>query len=211
LGSDAKRKAREKAVKKRLAKERHFAKLKRGVPPGFIAKYADPNSLAVCGPVLKAIWTVPPALAKALTDSSRQIPAPLPGYMLIDTGAASTCIALDAARELGLSALRLEQSYGAGGLHELPVFGAQLTIIIIDPMGREVSMGGDLQVKGIPELGEYFRNVPVQFADAAFPRRMVGLIGRDLLRHATFVYKGSIGQFDFKLDLGSLTQRIPGT
>ena len=86
-----------------------------------------------------------------------------------------------------------------------------MTIIIVDPMGRDVSMGGDLQVKGIPELGEYFRNVPVQFADAAFPRRMVGLIGRDLLRHATFVYKGSIGQFDFKLDLGSLTQRIPGT
>jgi hypothetical protein len=130
--------------------------------------------------------------------------------MLIDTGAASTCIALDAAGELGLTPLRLEKSYGAGGLHELPVFGVQLTIIIVDHMGREISVKGDLQAKGIPELGEYFRNLPVQFADA-FPRRMVGLIGRDLLRHSTFTYKGSIGQFDFKLDLGSLTQGVPGT
>lgn len=130
--------------------------------------------------------------------------------MLIDTGAASTCIALDAAQELALTPLRLEKSYGAGGLHELPVFGAQLTIIIVDHMGREVTVNGDLQAKGIPELGEYFRNLPVQFQDA-FPKRMVGLIGRDLLRHATFVYKGSIGQFDFKLDLNTLAQRIPGT
>jgi hypothetical protein len=210
LGSSAKRKAREKAVKKRLAKERHFAKMKRSVPPGFITKYGDPSHLAICGPVLKASWSVPPALAKVLTDSSRPIPKPIPGYMLIDTGAASTCIALDAAQELGLVPLRYEKSYGAGGLHELPVFGVQLTISIVDHVGRQTTVGGDLQAKGIPELGDYFRNIPIQFLDS-FPKRMVGLIGRDLLRHATFVYKGSVGQFDFKLDLGSLAQGVPGT
>ena len=130
--------------------------------------------------------------------------------MLIDTGASATCIALDVAQELGLAPLRQEKSYGAGGLVEHPVFGLQLTINFIDPVGRQVAVGGDIQAKGIPDLGDYFRHVPMDTPDP-FPKRMVGLIGRDLLRHATFVYKGSVGQFDFRLDLGSLSQAVPGT
>ena len=184
--------------------------MKRGIAPGFIAKYSDPTSLAVCGPILKASWSVPPALAKALAEAARTVPNPIHGYMLIDTGASATCIALDVAQELGLAPLRQEKSYGAGGLVEHPVFGLQLTINFIDPVGRQVAVGGDIQAKGIPDLGDYFRHVPMDTPDP-FPKRMVGLIGRDLLRHATFVYKGSVGQFDFRLDLGSLSQAVPGT
>ncbi len=209
MGSQAKRKVREKTKKKLLAREKHLAQMRRGVPPGFITKYGDPASLAVCGPILKATWSVPPALAQALATSGRAAPNPISGYMLIDTGAAGTCIADDAAQELGLSPLRYEKSYGAGGLHNLPVYGVQLTIIILDA-GQQVSVTGDLQAKGIPELGDYFRHVPMQTQDP-FPKRMVGLLGRDLLRHAIFVYKGSVGQFDFRLDLGSLSQAVPGT
>jgi hypothetical protein len=130
--------------------------------------------------------------------------------MLVDTGASATCIALDAAQELGLSPLRYEKSFGAGGLHELPVFGVLLTITFANPMGGEYGANGDIQAKGIPELGEYFRRIPIHSKDS-FPLRMIGLIGQDLLRHATFVYKGSLGQFDFKLDVHSLPQTMPGT
>jgi len=209
LGSQAKRKAREKAKKQRIARERHLAKKKRGVPPGSITKYSTPESLAVCGPILKATWSVPPALAQALAEGGESAPNPVVGYMLVDTGASATCIALDAAQELRLSPLRYAKSYGAGGLHELPVFGVLLTITFSDPMGGQHGVNGEVEAKGIPELGEYFRRLPME-SKGSFPMRMIGLIGRDLLRHATFVYKGSIGQFDFKLDMGSFAQVIQG-
>jgi hypothetical protein len=116
-------------------------------------------------------------------------------------------MALDVAQELQLKAVRLQSTYGAGGLHQNEVFEAVLTISIVDPSGSQLSIGGEIQAMAVPRLGEYFQAMGASSADP-FPARMIGLVGRDLLRHATLVYEGSKGSFEFKVDVSSLQQDV---
>lgn len=150
---------------------------------------------------------MPKALELALGQAGRPIPQPVYGYMLIDTGARRTSMALDVAQEMRLQAIGIQNTYGAGGLHSNEVFEALLTISIADKTGAQVSVNGEIQAMGIPRLNEYFQQLQIQTSDP-FPRRMIGLVGRDLMRHATLTYMGSKGQFEFKLDLSSFQQTI---
>jgi len=36
------------------------------------------------------------------------------------------------------------------------------------------------------------------------PVRMIGLLGRDCLRHGTFTYRGAEGRIDLRLDLATI-------
>jgi hypothetical protein len=123
--------------------------------------------------------------------------------MLIDTGASHTCMALEVAKELGLSPIRLMETYGAGGLHRNPVFEAALRISIADGRGNQTSLDLNSQVMGIPDFGRHLPNDALQVPDN-FPTRMIGLLGRDFLRIATLTYDGSRGVVDIRLDLSQL-------
>lgn len=154
------------------------------------------------GPILKATWFVPDALEAQLRQNNLPVSPPVFGYMLIDTGAANTCIALDVAQELGLTPTGIKESYGSHGKQQSQVFAAKLKLSIGDQAGNQVQVEGTREVIGIPELGDYFKQMPVQDT-GAFPWRLIGLIGRDFLAYTTFTYRGSAGEFEFKLDLGS--------
>ena len=127
--------------------------------------------------------------------------------MLIDTGAVGTSMAQDVSEGLQLKAIRIQETYGAGGLHRNPVFEAILGFSIQGKHGNLLSLSGEIQAMGIPRLQEYMRSLGLQTPDG-FPSRMIGFLGRDLLRHATLTYEGSKGRFEFKLDLSTLQQTI---
>ena len=123
--------------------------------------------------------------------------------MLVDTGATATCMALDAAEELGLTRVRLQTTYGVGGRHDNAVFEAFL-MLAIDNEGVRTTITANLQVMGVPELGTVLSHVPLVTGTEAFPKRLIGLLGRDFLRHATLVYRGSQGIVEIKVDLATM-------
>jgi hypothetical protein len=109
--------------------------------------------------------------------------------MLIDTGATNTCMALDVAEELNLSPVGIKPSYGVGGLHHNKLFEAYLTITVADSFGQRTTVESFRQVAGVPDLNKVFNALGVQTAEADdFPKRLIGLLGREFLRHATLVY-----------------------
>lgn len=122
--------------------------------------------------------------------------------MLIDTGATKTCMALDVAQELGLKPIRLEKTYGAHGLQESEVFHARLEVAFVGG-GNQTSMKGDIDVKGVKDLGAFMNTLKLETSDM-FPKRLIGLLGREWLRHGTLLYEGTKGRFQFTLDLSSL-------
>jgi hypothetical protein len=151
------------------------------------------------GPLFIGRWWVPAALAEALAKSGRTVPPPVTGAILIDTGADGTCISTAVATTaLGLNPLRMQLGYGAGGTHQSPVFFAQFEFSIVDPKGIRTSFAWEQEVLGIPDL-EHRR---VTYAGREFA--VIGLLGRDILRHCRMEYDGPAGTVRMQVDTSAL-------
>jgi hypothetical protein len=172
--------------------------------PTVVASYANPNSLVAAGPLIKAAWSVPPALADALRASGRPVPNAVPGLLLIDTGATKTCMALQVARELKLNAVGFSKALGAGGLVEHEDFMAHLAVTISDSFGNMTLVEADQRVAGIPELDKSLNPARIHHSDPSHPMRVIGLLGRDFLQHTTLIYHGSRGVVELVLDVRSM-------
>ncbi len=217
--SKRKKSGRGDAVLRKLRREREEKKVTRasllpsdttGSPvPGsqIVSDYGNPRALAELGPLVKGSWSVPPPLAESLRQLGRSVPPKIQGYLLIDTGAHQTCLALDVAEELHLHPVRIAKGYGAGGLHENKVFEVFLEIENRDSFGNVVVVQSHRQAAGIPELGKYLDPAKVKTPDD-HPIRLIGLLGREFLQHATLVYRGSRGIIELVLDHDSFPKKL---
>ena len=96
---------------------------------------------------------------------------------------------------------RTQKAFGAGGLHDAPVFFANLEIAISDPQTQLGSVfGWEQEVQAIPNLHECVPNLVLN----GQPVEVVGLLGRDILRHAKINYDGPNGKLSFEFDVASL-------
>lgn len=155
------------------------------------------------GPIVAASWKVPDSLATRLVAAGRPVPAPVVGFMLIDTGARSNCISIEAATDLGLTPVFQEDTYGAHGKQKTPIFEAGLVFSITDSYGNRTEVRSEQRVLGVPDMQKLFDALQVKVGGNV-PPRLIGLIGRDFLRHATLIYRGTKGSFEVVLDLTSI-------
>ena len=108
---------------------------------------------------------------------------------------------MKAAAELRLKPLRLQKAFGAGGQHEANVYRARLTFALIkSDIATEIAW--EVEAQGIPRLEESI--LPLGISQQGMGANLVGLLGRDILRHATIVYSGTKGVVEVTLDLASL-------
>ena len=176
-------------------------------PTRFTVQYATPEALVAAGPLVNASWLVPPAHADALRGAGRSVPPAVDGAMLVDTGASSTCISQQAASDLGLLPVRIGTTYGAGGLHQNPVYEVVLRIAITDGTGASSVISSQMQAMAIPELDKHLQQLGVQGTHG--PLKLIGLLGRDFLRHATLIYSGAKGRVEVQIDPSSLPSGAP--
>jgi len=168
----------------------------------FSVPYVDARNLAIVGPYIIGNWSVPDALAEALRKSGKAVPKLVSGAMLVDTGADKTCIAEDVAIELGLQAVDRQKVRGAGGLDENTVYAAKLNIAIVRTDGSRSEVLMTIRAVGIPELREHFEANKVNVNGRSL--RLIGLLGRDLLRYSKIVYRGETGVVDYTFNFGPL-------
>jgi hypothetical protein len=151
--------------------------------------------------LLTARWSIPPALAERLKAAGREVPPSVDGVMLLDTGASSTCMALDVARALDLKPIRKGKTYGVGGLHELDVYRAEIRMEFHMPSAGARLVGATVDALGVPDLG---KNLDCRVAETGLEVRLVGLLGREFLRHGMLFYGGSEGIVELWIDLETL-------
>ena len=205
-GDAAIRQARhQKKDRERLARRdgRVMVEEERSLPNKFVI---EPGSalLASCGPQFFCNWGVPASVADALVAGGRDVPLPIMGAILLDTGATRTCIALEAATQLGLQATRMQDGLGAAGAYRNPVFLARLEIIIEHPKTRkQKTYSWEQEVEGIPDLHKFA--APLTHNGQAV--LVSGLLGRDILRHARVFYDGPVGRLRFEFDVASLQNK----
>jgi hypothetical protein len=153
------------------------------------------------GPLLVASWSVPQAMIDARQQQGLPIPQPAHGSLLLDTGASISCISLKAADALGLTPTRMASGYGAGGPTHNPIFFAKLEISISN-QSATTSFSWEQEVQGVPDLEKQCQNL--QYLGA--PTELVGLLGRDILRHTRVKYDGIQGKTRIEFDLTAFPQ-----
>jgi predicted aspartyl protease len=146
-------------------------------PDGNEVDVTPPQILIHEGPVVSVNVGVPSDLADKWRNMGLEIPEPVSGNALIDTGATTTCIDDDVAKQLGLPTVDVAQMSSASGQSEQPVYPVQLDIthseLVIE---SSKSIGADLEDQGL-----------------------VALIGRDTLSQCTLHYNGVTGDFTLSI------------
>lgn len=130
------------------------------------------RALADLGPIIQCEVGLPAPLAVALTNANIAVPARIPGRLLVDTGASSTCISSAVLEQLGLKPVGKQTMSGATGRKEQGLYLCSVAF----PGSR---------VPTIP-----IRRVAGVDLDA---QPYIGLLGRDILATCVFLYNGTTG------------------
>jgi hypothetical protein len=168
----------------------------RGLANKFTLRFAE-GVLAAVGPLIPAAWFVPEQQEAQLRTLGRPVPPPVEGHILLDTGASSTCISKAAAEKLGLRAISKVKGFGAGGLHTNDMVVARLGIAIEDERRRLVTqLFWNGRCQAIPEMEKHLQGILLNNE----PVSLIGLLGRDILSLASFVYNGKKGTLEMTFD-----------
>lgn len=139
-------------------------------------KYPNQPFLLNYGPLISAIISVPQALEEQFKAEGLEVPKPLEGFLLIDTGATCTMIAEHSVKELGIKPITTLPTIGIHGKND--VFAYPITITIPTDKGQ-FSM---TEVVAGVNLKEAFEEL-----EALLKRKILGLLGRDFLVNAKLI------------------------
>ena len=141
-----------------------------------------PGGLIQAGPVLPVEVAVSSHLSKLLAEQGKDIPPPVSGFVLIDTGATRSCVDIDAISKLGVNPIGIVDLGTAGGKSQHYLYPAKFSFPAIR---FEV---------------EFSSLVGVDLKEQALAgRQIIALMGRDLLSRCLPVYHGTKGSFSIAL------------
>ncbi len=158
------------------------------------------------GPIIKGAFSAPIALARKLAEQGRPVPDPVRGYLIIDTGAVTLCVADFVPKQLGLSPVGIRDTAGVHGVQKNEVYHLHLQLMFSGGSGEGVSIETEKPAICIPGLHGQWSPDEMKTNDA-HPSLLIGLLGRDFLRHAVFTYNGATGVIDVMLDLTTMPPR----
>lgn len=160
-----------------------------------------PANLRDVGPLIPAAWTLSKPRLMDLHARSLPEPTPVQGFMLIDTGAGGLTIDISVVRELSLERTgRLREGHGLSGRAMFDEYEASLLLPLTDRHGVQ-------NWKGFPVCAWLMPESRVFELKGENPPRIVGIIGRLLLRYATFRYDGRSGAVELHIDESALLAR----
>ncbi|MCL5611679.1 MAG: retroviral-like aspartic protease family protein [Chloroflexi bacterium] len=147
-------------------------------PNGKTVPLPPPLALMQRGPIVQVTIGVEQNMAQQLVAQGAQLPQPVSGVALIDTGATSTCIDEVIARQLNLPAIDVITIASASHANSKQnVYPALIEVI-----------GIAIKFNALRAIGVPLANQGIQV-----------LIGRDLLQHCTLFYNGMIGSFTLSI------------
>jgi predicted aspartyl protease len=141
---------------------------------------AIPPAIALTqrGPIIQVTIGVEQNIAQQLLSQGMPLPQPVPGLALIDTGATSTCIDEDVAKQLNLPVVDVVTIASASHAET----NQNVYPALIEVVGIAIKFNA-LRAIGVPLTAQGLQV----------------LIGRDLLQHCTLFYNGVTGSFTLSI------------
>lgn len=152
----------------------HYAAMHK-LPNGQVVHVAPSLVLAQMGPRIQIRISLPDQFSSELSKKGEQLPAPVAGQGLIDTGAGITSIDNETAQQLKLPVIDQKQMASATHTGQLTnIYPVKMEIISPNAspivVGITRMMGATLKAHGI-----------------------IALIGRDILSKGVLIYNGEVG------------------
>lgn len=145
---------------------------------GQIVQISHSIALQKQGPCIQVTIGLAQSIASQLLQQGQSLPKPISGIALIDTGASSTCIDDEAARQLSLPVVNVvnvaSASHASTPQNVYPI---------------------QIEVVGLPISIE----APSAIGAALSPQGLIALIGRDVLTHCTLFYNGITGEITLSI------------
>jgi hypothetical protein len=152
-------------------------------------EYPDWRSLSIVGPVCHVNWCVSDQHEAALLAKDEQVPKPISGYALIDTGAMHSCLSGPVVTALQLPQAGDARHHGAHSEAALPTYEAHLILAFQASDGQHAMIEKKGRFAALHQLEEYFEQVQPRDAVGG-PHTHLGVIGRDILQYMTMTYDG---------------------
>lgn len=130
------------------------------------------------GPFFEVFVSIPKALAELYTQQQHEIPSPVSGIALIDTGASKSCVHGPIMKDLRVSPINVVTSHTAAG----PVLHSLYPALFTFPAAK-------IEIDFASVVGADLRGQTVA------GKQLIALIGRDVLSMGMFVYNGSNGSY----------------
>ena len=132
------------------------------------------DTLADTGPLIQVVLSMPAALAAFCRENSLNVPLPVTGYALIDTGASNTAVDEGILKQLSVLPIDLISHSTASGAGTAFVYPAQVSFPDLNIPDMKMD-----RVVGCP--------LKWQTSDG---KEVIMLLGRDLLTYFLMVYNG---------------------
>jgi predicted aspartyl protease len=136
-------------------------------------KLSSREALLFRGPVFQITLGLAENIAQQLVQQGQDVPEPIAGWALLDTGASSTCIDDTAAQKLKLPVIdKGKMSSASHGAIDVNIYPALISFT------------------GTPIKINVLRAIGANLAS----QELIALLGRDLLQNFTIFYNGAFGQ-----------------
>ena len=144
-----------------------------------------PEILARYGPIIQVTIHLPDLVQRAYSERGDEVPAPVNGIALIDTGATITCIDRKAAEKASLPVTGVTTMSSASHANqECPTYASKIVFPSIN-FTVENAMGANLTSLGGKVID----------TDINAGNDLIVLLGRDFLANAILIYNGPTGAF----------------
>ena len=138
----------------------------------------DIKQLIRQGPVLPIQVLVPTALEKLLRSQGQQVPPPVSGFALIDTGATKSAVDDQVIRSLKVAPIGKITTHTAGGVVSQNLYPVRFHFPVNKWMIEFSSVIG-VNLKAYAVMG----------------KNLIALVGRDVLSRCIFIYNGTAASF----------------
>jgi hypothetical protein len=161
--------------------------------------FTDPGQLKNVGPMIKAQWRV----ATESEAVSLQDPAPVEGFMIVDTGFSGIGIDADVAREMNLSPVGETTLRGFEKAVSQPTHRAVLLMMPHNVDSESLAIGGPIEAVCLPGIRSGYDACELR-TEKGTHLRVIGVLGRRFLRFTRFTYDGLNGNWDMEIDLDAM-------
>lgn len=172
--------------------------------------FGDRRGLKHVGPMIKAEWRVTPETENNLKSKGLPVPAPIQGYLVVDTGFAGIAIDGDVTQELNLVPIGKAKVQGVEGDNFQNTFMALLLLMIGNVNGENLAIGVPVEAACLPKIRASYDTYKLTTSEGT-PLRVIGVLGRDFLQFTKLTYDGLNGKWDMEIDTSAMRSHQPST